>query len=232
MVFVIAEIGVNWDGDFDIAKDMMKKAKEFGCNAVKFQAFKHQMVKEHPERERLEKSAISESNIKQIDNIAKTVGIEWFCTPMYPEAVDFLEPYVERFKIRFSDGLDIVENKDSPILNAILTTKKKIIISSQKNPTASKYYDDKRVSWLYCVPNYPTSLEDLNFTNAQMFDGYSNHCPEIIAPLTASILGMEIIEVHVTLDKKSDFIDNVVSLDYEQLRQLVKLIRYAEKIRK
>jgi len=80
MVFVIAEIGVNWDGDFDIAKDMMKKAKEFGCNAVKFQAFKKEMVKAHPENKRLEKSAISESNVKQICAYGHVTKPMKFCT--------------------------------------------------------------------------------------------------------------------------------------------------------
>ena len=55
MVFVIAEIGVNWDGDFDLLEEMVSKAKEYGCNAVKFQAYNQELVKEHPEYKRLDR---------------------------------------------------------------------------------------------------------------------------------------------------------------------------------
>ncbi len=230
MVFVIAEIGVNWDGDFDIAKDMMKKAKEFGCNAVKFQAFKKEMVKAHPENKRLEKSAISESNIKQIDNIAKTVGIEWFCTPMYPEAVDFLEPFVNKYKIRYSDGKTILNNGTSPILERILKTQKEVLISSNQPPKDLENFSDKKIKWLYCEPKYPCDFSDLDFTENKYYDGFSNHCPKIIAPLVATILGLEIIEIHITSNKDKNFIDNSVSFNYNELQQLVSLIRQSEKI--
>ena len=59
MVFVVAEIGVNWDGDFEIAKSMMKNAKNAGCNAVKFQSFNEDVIKDHPQKSRLFKSSIS-----------------------------------------------------------------------------------------------------------------------------------------------------------------------------
>src|SRR5579872_5712176 len=109
MVFVIAEIGVNWDGNFDLVKSMMTKAKECKCDAVKFQAFNEDIVKDHPEKSRLMSCSISKNNIEIINELAKSVGIEWFCTPMYPEAVDILTPYVSRFKIREFDGRPLLE---------------------------------------------------------------------------------------------------------------------------
>ena len=63
MVFIIAEIGVNWDGDLDLARDMMEHAKICRCDAVKFQSYNEDIVKNHPEHERLMKSSISNSNI-------------------------------------------------------------------------------------------------------------------------------------------------------------------------
>ena len=96
MTFIVSEIGVNWDGNFDLAKEMMQKSKEVGCDAVKFQAFQKEIIKDHPEKDRLLKSAVSKENVNQINELAKSVGIEWFCTPMYPDAVDFLEPYVKK----------------------------------------------------------------------------------------------------------------------------------------
>jgi len=232
VVFVVAEIGVNWDGNFELAKDMMTNAKKAGCDAVKFQAYLEETVKSHPLYLRLVRSAISPLNVDKIDKIAKTVGIEWFCTPMYPEAIEFLNSYVQRFKIRFHDGKPLIENKDSELVSNALKTGKNVIISSQISPRKTKYYTHHQISWLYCVPKYPCNLEDLNFSDIKDFDGYSNHCPHFLAPLTAVSLGAKIVEVHITSDKSKDFIDNNVSFDYNELGKLVELIRLSEKIPK
>ena len=76
MVFIIAEIGVNWDGDFDLLRNMVEKAKRAGCNAVKFQAFQKDLVEKHPESSRLMQSAISEENIEKVNEICKNLGID------------------------------------------------------------------------------------------------------------------------------------------------------------
>lgn len=230
MVFVVAEIGVNWDGDFELAKEMIQNAKKAGCDAVKFQAYREEIVKDHPEHLRLEKATISPKNIETINKIANQVDIEWFCTPMYSEAVDFLNDYVKRFKIRVYDGKPLFENKDSELINKVLKTGKQVIISSQKSPRNIKYFDNKQISWLYCVPKYPCELNDLDFRNIRDFDGYSNHCPHFLAPLTAVSLGAKIIEFHITSDKSKNFIDNNVSFDYEEMTNLVELIRMSETI--
>lgn len=232
MVFVVAEIGVNWDGDFELVHNMIQHAKSAGCNAVKFQAYNETIVKDHPQYKRLLKSAISKSNIETIDQIAKKIGIEWFCTPMYPDAVDLLQPYVNRFKVREIDGRALVQNSQTVLLEKILKTGKEIIVSSQESPQSSKYFRDPLIKWLYCVPRYPCPLELLEFSNLKNFDGFSNHTPDIIAPLTASILGAEIIEVHITADKSKDYFDNNVSFDYNELANLVTMIKTSERIKK
>lgn len=231
MTFIIAEIGVNWDGDFEILKKLMKYSKSVGCNAVKFQAYNEEIVKAHPENHRLMKSAISQKNIEEVDQVGRKIGIEWFATPMYVEAVDFLEPYVKRFKIREFDGRNAVENKQSKILERILETNKEVIISSQKSPKNSRLYGKSNIKWLYCVPKYPSNLQDLDFSALSEFDGYSNHVPKIIAPLTAVIRGAKIIEVHITPSKQKNFIDNNVSFDFIELKNLVSFIRDFEKIK-
>ena len=230
MFFVVAEIGVNWDGDFELAKEMIKKAKEAGCDAVKFQAYQEEIVKDHPEKTRLVKSAISKNNVETINEIAQSIGIEWFCTPMYLEAVDFLEPFVKRFKIREMDSRILLQNKSSELFDKIYKTNKEIIISSESSPKNCKYFSDPRVKWLYCVPKYPCSLADLDFSYIKDFNGYSNHCPFIIAPLASAINGAKIIEVHITSDKTKPFIDNNVSFDYLELKNLIDLIHQSEKM--
>lgn len=232
MVFLVAEIGVNWDGDLQLAQEMMSRAKSFGFDAVKFQAFDNEIIKEHSERVRLVKSSITKENIDEINNIAKSIGIEWFCTPMYLEAVDLIEPYVKRIKIRVFDGMSLIENRPSKLVERILKTNKDIIVSSQTNPKNCNQFANSKISWLYCISKYPCTLEDLDFTEFSYFDGFSNHCPKIIAPVAATILGAKIIEIHVTSDKSKKFVDNPVSFDYDEQKKIANLIRDAEKIRK
>jgi N,N'-diacetyllegionaminate synthase len=230
MVFIIAEIGVNWDGDLNVLRLMVENAKMVGCNAVKFQAYKKEIVEKHPESSRLMKSAITEKNIDTINDICNEVGIEWFCTPMYPEAVDFLEPFVNRFKLREFDGRSLLDNSTTKLFERIKKTGKEIIVSSQKSPKNCKFYNDPQIKWLYCVPKYPCDLNEINFKELFDFDGYSNHCTDIIAPITSAVLGAKIIEVHVTPDKSKSFVDNPVSFDNKELILLVESLRKIEKI--
>lgn len=232
MVFIIAEIGVNWDGKNELAKEMIQKSKELGCDAVKFQAFDETIIGKHPEKDRLLQTAINEKNIDFINKTSKKEGIEWFCTPMYAEAVDLLEPYVKRYKIREFDARLLLKNKKSLLLDRIFDSKKEIIASSEIIPSKQTNYDDSNLRWLYCIPKYPCDLEDLNFSNLQKYDGYSNHCPKIIAPITAVILGANILEIHITSNKSKNFVDNSVSFDYDELRLIVNYVRDFEKINK
>jgi sialic acid synthase SpsE len=232
MTFIISEIGVNWDGDYDLLEQMMKSSKNIGCDAVKFQAFSEEMVKSHPENTRLMKSAVTQKNIERIDKIARSVGIEWFCTPMYEEAVDFLEPFVNRFKIREFDGRQLLENNQTELFKKIFQTEKEVIISTNKSPKSCQLFNEPKIKWLYCVPKYPCELDSIDFTELNQFNGYSNHHPHFIAPLTAVTLGAEIIEVHVTSDKSKDFIDNNVSFDFAEFKNLIELIHKVEKIKK
>ena len=146
MVFVIAEIGINHNGSLDIAKKLIDMAKNAHCDAVKFQSFTESTVESHPEKNRLVKASISEDNVKQIDQLAKESKIEWFCTPMYPEAVTLLDPYVKRYKIRVKDGKPLFEKSSSPLLDQVLNTGKEVIISCEDDPSTIKIYENKNIS--------------------------------------------------------------------------------------
>ena len=222
---LIAEIGVNWDGDFDLAREMMEEAVDIGFDLVKFQAFKKELVSKHPEASRVFKSSITQDNINKVDSIAKDVGIEWFCTPMYEEAVSLLEPFVSRYKIREFDGRRIIKNDFSDMIKKILETKKEIMISSEKIPENCKLYGNKQIKWLYCVPKYPCNLEEINFSMIKNFDGFSNHCPDIIALMKVIDLKSEILEIHITSDKRGNFVDNNVSFDYSDMKEISKYIK-------
>lgn len=232
MVFIIAEIGVNWDGDFDLLRNMVKKIKKIGYDAVKFQAFKKELVENHPENSRLVKSSISKENIQRVDKICKDEEMEWFCTPMYEEAVEILNPYVKRFKIREYDGRKLLENSHSQLFEKIWKTGKEVIISASKSPKSCKLFTESKIKWLYCVPKYPSELNEIDFRCIADFDGYSNHHPDIVSPILAVSLGAEIIEIHVTPNKHKEYPDNNVSLGYIESENLIKMIRMIEKIKK
>ena len=231
MTYVVAEIGVNWNGDLDLAKEMMQKSKDVGCNAVKFQAFDETIVGQHPEKDQLLKTSITKHNIEEIHQISKSVGIEWFCTPMILKAVELVNPYVKKIKIRESDSHVLLKNETNELIDAILKTGKEMIVSSQQNPKKSKFYNEKKINWLYCIPQYPCPLTNIDFSELQNYSGYSNHCPKIIAPITAAILGSKIIEIHITSDKRKKFFDNSVSFDYKELEDIMIQIKNIEKIK-
>lgn len=228
MVFVIAEIGVNWNGNYSLVEEMITHSKNAGCDAVKFQSFNEDIVKNHPEKSLLLKSSVNEVNIDKIDDISKKIGIEWFSTPMYSEVVDVLDPYVKRFKIREADSRVLLKNEKSELIQTIMNKNKEIIISSNINPKNVKIFSNSKVNWLYCVPKYPCKLSEVNFEEQKNFVGYSNHCPQIAAPLTAVVFGASILEVHITSDKTKSFFDNNVSFDYSELNDLVRLVRLIE----
>ena len=230
MVFITAEIGVNWNGDFNLLEDMMKDAKNANCDAVKLQAFNEKVLADNPNKDKLLETSVSKENVNEIQLISKKVGIEWYCTPMYTEAINFLDPYVKRYKIRFVDSLDLHKNHSSSLISQVLETKKQIIISSQKNPKNLELYKNKNIKWLYVVPKYPCTLKEIDFSYLNDFQGYSNHCRESIVPLTAAILGVEMIEIHVTSNKEKNYFDNPVSFDPFETKNLVQLIRKTEKI--
>lgn len=232
MVFIVSEIGVNWDGDFELLRNMMKNSKTVGCDAIKLQAFSEENISQHPKKEKLLSCSINSDNVKRVNRIANELSIEWFCTPMYDEAIEFLDPYVSKYKIRQIDGIHLLENKETDLIKKILKTGKQVFVSSQKNPKKSQFFSYDQISWLYCVPKYPCAIEEIDFKNISNFDGYSNHCPDILAPLIAVKLGAEIIEIHTTIDKSKDYFDNNVSFNFSELDHLIKLIRKVEKITK
>jgi len=177
------------------------------------------------------KSSLNEDNVSKIDDLAKSIGIEWFCTPMYPDAVNWLEPYVKRYKIRMADSKPLLDGKSSKLIEMVLEKNKEVFVSSQQSPKGTKYFDHPKIKWLYCVPKYPCGLSDLDFRNISDFDGYSNHCTHFLAPLIASTLGADIIEIHVTADKSKNYIDNNVSFDFNELKTLIELFTLTKKIK-
>jgi len=116
----------------------------------------------------------------------------------------------------------LLTNNSTQMFTKLLETKKEIMISSELPPQDCKFYGNEQIKWLYCVPKYPCKLNEINFSLLKHFDGFSNHCPDISAPLQVINLNSEILEIHITSDKNADFVDNNVSFDYDDMKEIAK----------
>lgn len=235
MVFIAAELGVNFR-DFREVKRMIGLAKDAGVDGVKFQVFRDEHIKGHPREAELHDLILKQSDIQFLRDTADECGIEFFATPMYPEAVDMLEAVgVKRYKIRYAD------NNNASLISRVVETGKEMYLSCDykylDNMDLEVWHDDYR-KWIfvYCVPEYPPKTIDLpkKFRKYEgKFGGYSNHYPSISAPLAAAARGAEYIEVHVKQDKYPKGykpIDDAVSLRFSDLKELVRLTREIEKV--
>lgn len=254
-VLIIAEAGVNHNGDINLAKKLIEQAAKAGADVVKFQTFKANScvsVSAKKAKYQLETTAKEESQLEMIKKLelsyeshfelmkhCKKHGIAFLSTPFDLESVEFLRgldlPY---FKIPSG------EITNFPYLKAVAKCKKKVLLSTgmanlgeieaaleilRKNGT-------RNITLLHCNTEYPTPFEDVNLnalkTLKEAFKlevGYSDHTEGIVASLGAVALGAVVIEKHFTLDKTMEGPDHRASLEFEELRALCKGIRELEK---
>jgi len=237
MVFIAAELGVNWRNLTEAIR-MIGLAHAAGADAVKFQCFQEKHIKGHPREEELRDKILDEVTLQHLKLVSDECGIEFFATPFYPEAVDMLEAIggIKRYKIRFAD------RHNMSIISKIISTEKPFLISCDDeyvNTSApQEIWDeepDKR-KFVYCVPEYPPKTVKLPKTFRyfeSLYHGYSNHYPSISVPLAAAARGAEYVEVHVKQNKYPKGykpIDDAVSITFQELEELVILIREIEKV--
>lgn len=224
MTFIVAELGANWKGDTYTLENMLIRCKSAGIDAVKFQALSKDLVERHPEWDWYDNAHITADNIDSINNLCNEIGIDWFCTPCYPEIVKLIEPYVSEWKIRRAD------NQRVDIISECMLTGKPVYVSvSRPNDTLKLFKKDNlfidNIKEIYCIPKYPTSWGEINFDMVSQLHGYSNHCLDPLALLKAVRYGADYLEFHLT-DNRDDFaIDNKVSFSYSQMEEMVAWIR-------
>lgn len=222
-VYIVAEIGCNWKSDYELLKRMCRKAQMSGCNAVKFQALSQPLIDRHPEWDWYEGSSISPKNVDFVKRIVEDMGLDFFVTPTYAEAVVWLTPFVNMFKIRHAD------RNDESIVAACVNSGKKVILSTDR--PIDIYYEGnlhKYIKQIYCIPKYPTEYGELNFSMIKLLPGYSNHCLNPLAIIKAVRHGAKYIEYHLT-DNRDDFaIDNKVSMSYGEMDEVNRWIRLWE----
>ena len=252
--FIIAEAGVNHNGDMSLAKQLIDVAVISGADAVKFQTFDSEMLvaKNAPKAEyQIESTVETESQRDMLRNLelpnegfanleiyARNSGIIFMSTPFDHDSVDLLDKLeVPAFKIGSGEVGNI------PLLKHIASKGKPVILS-----TGMSYLDevDRAVSafrgsgnhnlvLLHCVSAYPTQPKDVNLnamgTLEQAFEipvGFSDHTQGLEVPFAAVAMGAKVIEKHFTLDRSMPGPDHKASLEPYMLRRMVEGIRTIE----
>tara|TARA_B100001750_G_C15519398_1_gene610155 strand:+ start:977 stop:2038 length:1062 start_codon:yes stop_codon:yes gene_type:complete len=253
--FIIAEAGVNHNGDINLAHKLVDEAFKTKANAVKFQSFKASDLvsttaakaeyqinttgANESQFEMLQKLELSLENMDQLKKHCEQLGIMFLCTPYDYESVAALQKLeVKAFKIASADIVHV------PLLRQIAATKIPMILSTGMsdleevieavtllNTSGAK----GNFALLHCTSEYPASIPESNLkailTLIEKFDcpiGFSDHTPETIASQLAVALGACIIEKHFTLDRSLQGPDHEASLDINGFQKLVGLIRETE----
>ena len=253
-VFIIAEIGVNHNGDLDLAKEMIIAAKNAGADAVKFQTFsadklasintpkvKYQIDKNNIEEshyEMLKKLELSFDDHIILDSFCKANNIMFLSTPYDVESAKFLNDSlnIKYFKTASADIVDI------PLHQYISSTSKPCIISTgmstlSEMQTVYEIYNSNDIAFLHCISNYPCSDESLNLnvirSLSNLFNipvGFSDHSNGSLAAISAVTLGAKIIEKHFTTNKLLNGPDQRASSNPEEFEIFVNQIRRVEKM--
>jgi len=218
LTFVTLEIGTSWRGDFGILEQIIKMAKYSNVDAIKFQSLSKELIERHDELKYYKSASLDKSNIVQIADMCDVYDMEFYSTVTYPEAVDFLDEYVKRYKIRCVDCFNEQIGKE------LKATNKEIIVSSVR-PLANI---NGKIKNLYCIPRYPVEFNEINFDILKKFDGYSNHCKESLALFKAVLEGIEYLEFHITPSASTFLIDNSVSFSLIQTSDIMRIIRLIE----
>lgn len=254
-VFIIAEVGVNHNGDIGIAKKLVDIAEDAGADAVKFQVFKAEKVvirnaekakyqKETTDSEEsqygmIKKLELTREAFKELSDYANKIGIMFLASPFDKESVDLLEEIdVPAFKV--GSG----ELTNFPILKYIASKRKPIILSTGMATLIEikeaigiiKEQGVDDIIILHCITNYPVKIEDVNLRAIQTLRaafklpvGFSDHTLSITIPATAVALGACVIEKHFTLNRDLPGPDHRASLEPHELREMIKTVKDVEK---
>jgi N-acetylneuraminate synthase len=250
--FVIAEVGINHNGDVGIAKKLIDMAKNAGCDAVKFQKRTLDIVytkdlldspRESPwgktQRDQKKGLEFGKKEYDSIDTYCKEKKIEWLASAWDSESQNFLKQYNLKYNKVASAMLT-----HTPLLKIIAAEKKHTFIS-----TGMSAFDhiDRAVAifkehncpftLLHCVSTYPSEDNECNLLVMKKLRelykcdvGYSGHERGILPSVLAVALGATVIERHITLDKKMYGSDQAASIDEKELNFMMQQIRAVPEI--
>lgn len=254
-VFIVAEAGINHEGNKDIAIELVKQAKLSNADAIKFQIYKTENFLTHPkklshslEKEKLyiwervyeifKRAELKKEDWREIFKFARAEGIIAFATPLDLESAEFLEKdiNVPLYKVASSD-IDFLR-----LHEYLAGTGKPVIISTGMAGTKrisrvlSIYPKKELVALLHCVSIYPTPLRSLNLLRIKALRdrfgtsvGFSDHTRSLLPPVVAVSAGAKIIEKHFTIGENIG-VDASISLTPETFGAMVEMIRDTEKM--
>ena len=238
--FVVAEIASNWEGSFSKATKLIQESKNAGVDAVKFQMWRANDLynSKHPNWKFIKKSEVTFDKAKKLKRIADKVGIEFFCSAFYPDAIRFLEKLnVKWYKIASRTCL-LKDPFSLETLQEKSDTRKPAIISMGMGGNRKKIeniFSQNQKIFCYCISEYPTSMNKIDWKNAIKFDGFSDHTLGITASIIFAMLKKQqkskniLIEKHVKLNN-SRGPDASSSINTGELSELVKIIRQIERL--
>ncbi|MEL6893117.1 MAG: N-acetylneuraminate synthase family protein [Actinomycetota bacterium] len=248
-VYAIAEIGINHNGDVEIAKQLVDVAVEAGCDAVKFQKRTPEICVPMDQRSKIrqtpwgemtymeykERTEFWDAEYAAIAEHCKSVGITWFASPWDVPSVDFLEKFDVPVHKVASASLT-----DDDLLIALRETGKPLIVSTGMSTLdeidhAMEILAGAPVLLLHTTSTYPCPPEESNLrtihTLSERYDapvGYSGHEKGLQITVAAVALGAAAIERHITLDRTMWGSDHSASLEPQGLRQLMRDVRVVE----
>lgn len=250
-VFFIAEIGINHNGDINIAKELIKTAKEAGCDAVKFQKRTIDLVytkklldspRESPwgttQRAQKEGLEFGLEEYKEIDKYCRELGIEWFASAWDVESQKFLRQFGLKYNkvasamIVYDDLLrEIASEKKHTFISTAMSTLEQIDNAVNIFRSAGSPFE-----LMYCIGTYPMKDEDANLKRINTLRerykcdvGYSGHEVGLAISYAAAAMGITSLERHITLDHAMYGSDQAASIEPAGLRMLVGAVRKIEK---
>ena len=254
--YIIAEAGVNHNGQLDLALKLCDAAKEAGVDCVKFQTWQTEKIvtrkaekatyqsentnnAEESQFDMLKKLELSYEDFRLVQEHCNKIGIDFLSTPDEEYSLAFLMNELHLPLIKIGSG----EVTNIPYLRQMASYHKPIILSTGMATLAqvAMAYDTliaagaPMVSLLHCTTNYPCPKNEVNLRAMQTMKeafkcpvGYSDHTMGTEIPIAAVAMGAEIIEKHFTLDRNMDGPDHKASLEPHELKYMVACIRNIE----
>ena len=247
--YFIGEIGINHNGDMDVAKRLITVASAAGCNAVKFQ--KRTPIKCVPPHQRdipretpwgiltymqyREKVEFGAEQYQRIDELCKHQGIDWFASCWDEDSVEFMDRFEPPcYKIASATLTD------EPLLRAVRKRGKPIFLSTgmstlQQIDRAVEVLGTDDLVLMHAVSTYPAYYEELNLRVIPFLQeryhvpvGYSGHETGLASTVAAVAIGACAVERHITLDRAMWGSDQAASLEPSGLTKLLRDIRLVE----
>ena len=249
-IFIIAEIGINHNGDMSICKELIDVASDAGCNAVKFQkrdidkVYTQEMLdspRESPwgttQRDQKQGLEFTKEDFQEIDSYCKSKGIDWFASAWDTNSQEFLRQFDCKYN-KVASAMVV----DESLLRSIASEKKHTFISTGMTTykdveKAITIFKEAGCSFelMHTVSTYPMKDEDANLnmikTLKEKFGcnvGYSGHEVGLAVSYGAAALGISSLERHITLDRAMYGSDQSASVEPRGLRELVSAVRKIE----